>query len=76
MEKKNVKISLWGGFHNVDSINVIIPASDYEALNEGSQSIADSLSPSQLTRVQRHFCGMSDCRCGGIYRDVKWELKG
>lgn len=58
---KKVKISLWGGFHNVGEIRVMI--SDFE----------DVLSLNQYKRVQRHFCGMSDCLCGGIYRNLHWE---
>lgn len=58
---KKVKLTLHGGFHNVDPINVHISARDYATL-------ADVLSDTQLARVNRHFCGVEGCTCGGILR--------
>lgn len=70
---KKVKISLWGGFHNVGEIRVMISEKDYECIKEGSANFEDVLSLNQYKRVQRHFCGMSDCLCGWIYRNLHWE---
>ena len=69
---KTVKITLYGGFHNSAPINVIIPEDPYERLSEGDADVEDVLSPAQLDRMNRHFCGIGECCCGGISR-ASWE---
>ncbi len=71
--KKNVKITLSGGFHPSSDINVVISSSDFEELKNGSVGLIDVLSGSQLNRLNRHFCGVRGCLCGGVIR-AKWGL--
>ena len=61
-----------GAFHNSAPINVIIPEDAYERLSEGDADVEDVLSPAQLDRMNRHFCGIGECCCGGISR-ASWE---
>ena len=72
---KTVKLSLWGGYHNASSINVIIPASDYECIRDHVATIDEVLSEAQLSRVQRHFCGVEGCSCGGVRRASMERVK-
>ena len=69
---KKIKLSLWGGFHNVSPINLEISASDYETLRDHEATVDEVLSEAQLKRVQRHFCGVQGCSCGGVRR-ASWE---
>ncbi len=70
--KKTTKITLSGGFHISNNINVIISSSDYNELKNGNMGLIDALSDSQLNRLNRHFCGVRGCQCGGVIR-AKWE---
>ena len=45
------KITLSGGFHDVCELNI--------------QWNEKSISKNQAKRIEKHFCGMSDCTCGG-----------
>lgn len=53
-----MKIQLSGGFHNSQSISI------------RPTIIADCayVSPSQARRLQKHFCGIKSCACGGTTR--------
>lgn len=64
---KTVKITLFGGFHNSDAINAIIRQSDLEDLKTNNIAIEDALSR-QLEHLNRHFCGIKGCSCGGVNR--------
>lgn len=68
---KTKKIGLYGGFHNVSEIKVVVPVESAESLKQGYSTLQDVLTPGQLKRVQKHFCGMDDCCCGGIHRGVE-----
>lgn len=61
-----MKIRLSGGFHNVSGINLIVPEDFETRIKE--ESIYTILSKNQLYRANRHFCGMTDCCCGGVAR--------
>ena len=65
---KVVKLTLFGGFHQCNEINAIIKESDFEDLKKGNIGIEDALSYSQLDRLNRHFCGVEGCSCGGVRR--------
>lgn len=65
---KVVKLTLFGGFHQCNEINAIIKESDFEELKNGNIEIEDALSFSQLERLNRHFCGVEGCFCGGVHR--------
>ena len=71
--KKNVKITLSGGFHNSNPVNVIIPAYSYECLKDGYETLQGVLSDCQLSRLMKHFCGVRGCCCGGVRR-ASWSL--
>lgn len=68
---KVAKITLYGGFHHSKAINVIIKESDLEDLKSGNIPLVDVLSPSQIKRLDRHFCGVAGCCCNGV-RDASW----
>ena len=69
---KPMKITLYGGFHNSKPINAIISASDYESLSKGCATLEEVLSPAQLEHMNRHFCGIEECCCGGVSR-ASWD---
>lgn len=69
---KKIVLTLYGGFHNATPMNVEISASDYERLRDHEATLADVLSEPQFKRVQRHFCGVEGCVCGGVLR-ASWE---
>lgn len=69
---KKIKLTLQGGFHNANPVNVQIAASDYECLRDHEATLADVLTETQLTRMQRHFCGVEGCSCGGVLR-ASWS---
>lgn len=43
---KKIKLTLHGGFHNADAVNVHISARDYECLRDHVATLADVLSDS------------------------------
>lgn len=58
-----MKITLRNDFHNTEA--VVIPHNLH-----GREGF---LSARQVKRADRKLCGMSDCTCGGITRDVRFE---
>ena len=62
------KITLYGGFHNVNDVDVEVTESQYEDIREGLSPLTDILTDSQIKRLDKHFCGVSDCKCGGVAR--------
>jgi len=48
-----------GGFHNVGPITLRIRGG--------------VLSPGQAAKLRKHFCGMTDCHCGGPSRCLHLE---
>lgn len=68
------KIALSGGFHNMPEIRAMISDNDYEDLKAGKIRLRDALSEGQQKRLDRYFCGVSDCYCGGLDRaDIDFE---
>lgn len=68
-------ITLYGGFHNVSSVRVRISDEDYESVKNGDMPVWEALSEAQEKRLDKHFCGMNDCCCGGIRnKDVQIEF--
>lgn len=62
-------------FHNVGSITVNVRPENFiwgkrKFLNSEVVKAVE-LTPSQIRRVRRHFCGMSDCMCGSC--PDSWE---
>ena len=60
------EITLYGGFHNASSVRVRISDKDYEDIKNGNMPIWEAISEAQEKRLNKHFCGMKDCSCGGI----------
>lgn len=66
----NVKVTLSGGFHNSTPINILMPEKVAEDLKNGKVSLTDYhvLTRAQRIKLDRHFCGIKDCMCGGVSR--------
>lgn len=69
---KKIKLTLHGGFHNANAVNVHISARDYECLRDHEATLVDVLSETQLAKMNRHFCGVEGCTCGGVLR-ASWS---
>ena len=70
---KTIKVTFWGGYHNVPEINMNISLEAYEALYyviEGDETLVDwacaNLSEYQTKRLDKHFCGIKGCSCGSF----------
>ena len=65
-----VKVTLSGGFHNSDPINILMPKKVAEDLKKGNISLTDYhvLTRAQRIKLDRHFCGVKGCMCGGVSR--------
>lgn len=80
------KIKLFGGFHNVDAINIQVSDNKFEELKREFENksyeqcvisgpyLDDFLTEGQKKRLDKHFCGISGCTCGSYYRDCHIEL--
>ena len=80
------KIKLFGGFHNVDAINIQVSDNQFEELKREFENksceqcvisgpyLDDFLTEGQKKRLDKHFCGISGCTCGSYYRDCHIEL--
>lgn len=66
--RKTLPITVSGGFHNAEDL---LLRAKISPSHDGAWWVAE-LSESQLAKISRHMCGMSDCCCGGEYGDV-WE---
>lgn len=78
-------IKLRGGFHNCPPISLKVSEQAYqEAVDSGYFSPESSgsvvgwadayLTEYQLKKIDKHFCGIKGCLCGGIARGVYFEL--
>ena len=61
-------ITLSGGFHNSREIRFRISDENYNDLKNQKIALFEVLSPNQLKRAERHFCGISGCCCGSYAR--------
>lgn len=71
-------ITLEGGFHNSKATTVTINIPNIDLPLEGFQGRdIDELyiSESQIKRLNRHFCGISGCKCGGYLRAEITKIK-
>lgn len=48
-------------FHHVRDINIIVKPDNIVSDSQGKYA---KLTSSQLRRIQKHYCGVSDCTCG------------
>ena len=60
-------VTFSGGFHNCGAIRVRVSEEAYDELKNGG-ALLESLSNSQINRLNRHFCGVDGCTCGGVMR--------
>lgn len=61
-------VTFYGGFHNCDAIRVRVTEQQYNDLKEGFTPQYEVLSDYQVRRLQKHFCGVDGCLCGGFIR--------
>ena len=67
------KITFFGGFHNATAININATDNQVNDLKEGFYSLSEILTDSQYKRLNRHFCGVRGCLCGGVIR-ASWSI--
>lgn len=65
---KTTKITLFGGFHNASAITIRVSNETAKDIHEGFHPLFDCLTSYQLRRLNRHFCGVRGCTCGGVIR--------
>lgn len=56
LRQKRKRLILQGGFHSAGQITLWV----YPNM---------ALSRPQYKRLQRHFCGVKGCKCGGVWHD-------
>lgn len=66
----NVRLTLYGGFHNSKPIRIDVPETVAARLKSGEVSLTDHhvLTRAQRIKLDRHFCGIRGCKCGGVLR--------
>lgn len=69
---KLATITISGGFHNSQQINIRLPLRTWAQIMQGMDKMA-ALSPSQEKRINKHFCGIPGCLCGGASR-AEWRI--
>lgn len=66
-------VTFYGGFHNCGAIRVRVSEEQRNDIAEGFTPLYDILSDGQLRRLNRHFCGVRGCTCGGVNRaTIEW----
>lgn len=71
----NVRLTLYGGFHNSSPIRIDVPEKVAHLLKIGEVSLTDYhvLTRAQRVKLDRHFCGVRGCLCGGVARaSIDW----
>lgn len=59
-------VTFYGGFHQVGAIRVRVNDEQYKDIAEGFYPLNEILSEGQMKRLERHFCGIKGCCCGGL----------
>jgi hypothetical protein len=68
---KKVKIKIWQGFHQ--TTDYIVLHVDERAIDTYYGIDTTYLTPYQIKRADKHLCGISGCKCGGVSNnDVQW----
>lgn len=65
---KTTKITFFGGFHNSNAITIRVSNETANDIREGFYPLSECLTSYQLRRLNRHFCGVKGCTCGGVMR--------
>ena len=63
-------------FHNMSDLTIRVRPENYIYSRDGKTVASVELTPSQITRISRHFCGISDCRCGSGPRGYEEIAEG
>lgn len=61
-------VKFHGGYHNCPEIRIRVNDKQYSKLKEGFCSLEEVLSKYQMRRLEKHFCGVEGCLCGGVSR--------
>lgn len=61
-------VTFSGGFHNCGAVRIRVNDEQYNDIKEGFYPLGEILSGYQITRLNRHFCGVRGCTCGGVLR--------
>lgn len=64
-------ITLSGGFHSSPEIKLRVNDKAYARLKDAEyikDELAEVLTPYQLNRLDKHFCGIDGCTCGSWMR--------
>ena len=67
-----VQIELGGGFHNSPAVVIRVSERDWASAIQSGEKMS-ALSDGQAKRLQRHFCGIASCTCGGARR-ADWSV--
>lgn len=70
------KAIFYGGFHNAGAISINVTDDQARELKETDGDflgLSYILTPGQYKRLNKHFCGVRGCLCGGVNR-AKWEI--
>lgn len=68
--RKTFRVQLEGGFHNVAPIVLRVRSRFVYTEEDGTRHLVDGWVPteSQHRRLEKHFCGIPSCICGGVSR--------
>ncbi len=61
-------------FHMVPDLTIIVR--ENRKIYRDHKVVAVSLSPSQMRRIEKHFCGRIDCGCGSMPRGLEYTYAG
>ena len=61
-------VTFFGGYHNCGAVRVRVNDEQYHELKEGFFPLDEVLSSYQMTRLNKHFCGIDGCTCCGVLR--------
>lgn len=65
---KQIQLKLSGGFHNVAPIYENVSEDAYCDFENELANLSEIFSEEQRERLNRHFCGIPGCTCGGFLR--------
>lgn len=59
---KTINVAFTGGFHDHNEITI------RATIRDKGTYLGAYISDGQVKKLQREFCGMASCQCGGVYR--------
>ena len=64
-----LQITFYGGFHNSEEITINIKNKEgIKRMINGESHPLDEVSDYQRKKLDKHFCGIKECACGGVIR--------